>query len=65
MENQVVGEKTGKFRPLKDRLQGMDKEAIKSTLYAIGDGAFPYMPKLKLPEQEYDAIAEYLVSLKY
>ena len=58
-------EKTGKFRPLKDRLQGMDKEAIKSTLYAIGDGAFPYMPKLKLPEQEYDAIAEYLVSLKY
>jgi cytochrome c553 len=58
-------EKTGKYRPLKDRLKGMDKDAIKATLYAIGDGAIPYMPKLKLPEQEYDAIAEYIVSLQY
>ena len=58
-------EKTGKFRPLKDRLTGMDKESIVATLHAIGDGAFPYMPKLKLPDEEYDAIAEYLTSQQY
>lgn len=58
-------ENTGKYRPLKDRLTGMDKEGIKSILYAIGSGAMPYMPTLELPEHEYDAIAEYLVSLKY
>ncbi|RXJ70256.1 cytochrome C [Halarcobacter ebronensis] len=58
-------EKTGVFRPLRDRLQGLDKEGIKSILYAIGDGGFPYMPKLKLPDDEYDAIAEYIASLKY
>ncbi|MGB5868241.1 MAG: cytochrome c [Arcobacteraceae bacterium] len=58
-------EKTGKYRPLQQRMQGMDKEAIVATLYAIGEGAFPYMPKLKLPEDEYDAIAEYLISLDY
>ncbi|WP_228712190.1 c-type cytochrome [Halarcobacter ebronensis] len=58
-------EKTGVFRPLRDRLQGLDKEGIKSILYAIGDGGFPYMPKLKLPDEEYDAIAEYIASLKY
>lgn len=58
-------EKTGKYRPLKDRLKGMDKEGIKGILHAIGSGAMPYMPTLKLPEHEYDAIAEYIASLKY
>ena len=58
-------EKTGVFRPLKDRLTGMDKEGIKSILYAMGEGAFSYMPTLKLPETEYDAIAEYFASLHY
>jgi cytochrome c553 len=58
-------EKTGKYRPLKDRLAGMDKEAIKSILYAIGAGGMPYMPTLKLPENETDAIAQYLASMKY
>ncbi|WP_320033989.1 cytochrome c [Halarcobacter sp.] len=58
-------EKTGVFRPLKDRLTGMDKEGVKAILYAIGDGGFPYMPKLKLPDEEYDAIAEYIASLNY
>lgn len=58
-------EKTGVFRPLKDRLVGMDKEGVKAILYAIGDGAFSYMPTLKLPENEYDAMAEYFASLKY
>ena len=45
-------EKTGVFRPLKDRLTGMDKEGIKAILYAIGEGGMSYMPKLKLPEAE-------------
>jgi len=58
-------EKTGVYRPLKDRLKGMDKDGVKSILYAMGEGAFPYMPKLKLPDEEYDAIAEYIASLKY
>lgn len=58
-------ENTGKYRPLKDRLTGMDKEGIKSILYAIGNGGMPYMPSLSLPEHETDAIAEYLASLKY
>jgi hypothetical protein len=58
-------ENTGVYRPLKQRLGGMDKEGIKSVLHAMGEGAFPYMPTLKLPEHEYDAIAEYIASLKY
>ena len=58
-------ETTGKFRPLKQKLAGMDKAGIKSVLYAMGQGAFSYMPKLKLPEHEYDAMAEYLASMKY
>lgn len=58
-------EKTGVFRPLKDRLTGMDKDSIKAILYAIGEGGMSYMPKLKLPETEYDAIAEYFASLHY
>ncbi|TLP35815.1 c-type cytochrome [Arcobacter arenosus] len=58
-------ELTGVYRPLKDRLKGVDKEGVKSILYAIGSGAIPYMPKLQLPDDEYDAIAEYIASLKY
>ncbi len=58
-------EKTGVFRPMKDRLTGMDKEGIKGILYAIGDGGMSYMPTLKLPEAEYDAIAEYFASQNY
>ena len=58
-------ENSGKYRPLKDRLVGMDKEGIKAILYAIGNGGMSYMPSLSLPEHETDAIAEYLASLKY
>lgn len=58
-------EKTGVFRPMKDKLAGMNKDAIKGILYSMGEGAFPYMPKLKLPEDEYDAIASYFESLQY
>ncbi len=58
-------ENSGKYRPLKDRLVGMDKEGVKAILYAIGNGGMSYMPSLSLPEHETDAIAEYLASLKY
>lgn len=58
-------ETTGKFRPMKQKLAGVDKNGIKGILYAMGQGAFPYMPKLALPEHEYDAMAAYLASLKY
>ncbi|MDD3591919.1 MAG: cytochrome c [Sulfurovum sp.] len=58
-------EKTGVYRPLKERLTGMDKESIKAILYAIGAGGMNYMPALQLPEDEYDALAEYLASQKY
>ncbi len=58
-------EPTGVFRPMKERLKGMDKSAIKGILYAMGQGAFPYMPKLQLPEHEYDAMAAYLASQNY
>jgi len=58
-------EPTGVYRPLKDKLKGFDKEGIKGILYAMGQGAFPYMPTLPLPEDEYDAIAEYLASQNY
>ncbi len=58
-------ETTGVFRPLKDRLAGMDKDAIKGIVQAIGAGGFPYMPKLQLPEHEQDALAEWLASQNY
>jgi mono/diheme cytochrome c family protein len=58
-------ETTGKFRPMKDKLAGMGKDGIVGILYSMGEGAFPYMPKLKLPDNEYDAMAEYFISLKY
>ncbi|HHO42534.1 MAG TPA: cytochrome c [Epsilonproteobacteria bacterium] len=58
-------ENNGKFRPLAARLQGVDKDGIIGILNAMGAGAFPYMPTLQLPQDEYDAIAEYLVSKQY
>ena len=58
-------EKTGVFRPLKDRLTGLDKDGIRGILDAIGAGGMPYMPSLKLPEQETDALATYFASMQY
>jgi cytochrome c553 len=58
-------EKSGKYRPMKDRIAGMDKEAIKGILYGIGAGALTHMPTLQLPEEEYEAIATWLVAQDY
>lgn len=56
-------EKTGKYRPLSKMLPGKDKESIKSYMKdVIGAGAIPYMPKIALPDEEYDAIATWLAA---
>jgi len=58
-------EQSAKYRPMRDRVAGMDKDSIKGILYGMGAGAFSYMPTLQLPEDEYDAIATYLVAQDY
>lgn len=58
-------EKTGVYRPLRDKLKGMDENGIKGILQAMAAGAFPYMPTLPLPEHEQDAMAKWLASQNY
>lgn len=58
-------EKTGVYRPLQARLQGMPKEGIKAIIDSIGEGAFVYMPKLVLPEDEKEAMAAWLAAQNY
>lgn len=59
-------EKTGKYRPLSQMLTvigAKDKESIKSYMKdVIGAGTIPYMPKIALPDEEYDAIATWLAA---
>lgn len=58
-------EPTGKYRPMRDRVAGMDKEGIKGILYGIGAGAFSHMPTLQLPEDEFEAMAQWLAAQPY
>jgi len=56
-------EPTGKYRPLLDKFEGQDREMIKTYMqYTIGTGAIPYMPKISLPEEEFDAMAAWIES---
>ncbi|RXK07959.1 c-type cytochrome [Halarcobacter bivalviorum] len=56
-------EKTGKFRPLLDKFVGQDKDMIKSFLqYSLATGAISYMPRIDLPEEEFDAIATWIAA---
>jgi len=58
-------EKTGKYRPLSLMLErtGKDEASIKAYMKdVIGTGAIPYMPKIALPDEEYDAIAAWLAA---
>lgn len=59
-------EKTGKYRPLSQMLTvigGKDKDTIKAYMQnVIGQGLIPYMPKIALPDEEYDAIATWLAA---
>lgn len=56
-------EKDGKYRPLIPLAGPMGEQGIKDYLmYVIGTGSSAYMPKIALPEEEYDAIAAYIAS---
>ncbi|MEJ2489691.1 MAG: cytochrome c [Sulfurovaceae bacterium] len=59
-------EKGGKYRSMvmliETKLPGTDKETIKNYMHVIGTGAIPYMPKIALPDEEYDAMAEWIAA---
>ncbi len=56
-------EKGAAFRPLMAKVEGWDKQTIKSFMQgSIATGAIPYMPKLKLPDQEFDAMAAWIAT---
>lgn len=56
-------EKNAKFRPLMDRLAGWDAETIKGFMQSsLATGAIPYMPKIALPEEEFDAMATWIAT---
>lgn len=56
-------EKTGKYRPLAKLLPAKDAEFIKAYMKdVIGTGAVPYMPKIALPDEEYDAMAAWIAA---
>jgi len=53
----------GKYRPLIPLAGPMGKEGIQDYMkYVIGTGSSAYMPKIALPDEEYDAIASYIAS---
>lgn len=55
-------DKNGKYRPLSKLFPMNDKAALVSYMKdVIGTGSIPYMPKIVLPDDEYDAIATWLV----
>ena len=56
-------EKDAKFRPLMARLQGQDAETIKVFMQsALATGSIPYMPKIALPDEEFDAMAAWIAT---
>src|SRR5690606_33933340 len=56
-------EATGKYRPLLKNFAGQDKEMIKTFMqYSLATGAIPYMPKISLPDEEFDAMATWIES---
>ncbi|MBN2769018.1 MAG: cytochrome c [Campylobacterales bacterium] len=59
-------EKGGKYRSMialfTDKVQMTDAASIKSYMQVIGTGSIPYMPKIALPDEEYDAMAEWIAT---
>lgn len=56
-------EKDAKFRPLMDKLAGWDAPTIKAFLQgSLAVGAIPYMPKIALPDEEFDAMAAWIAT---
>jgi hypothetical protein len=51
------------YRPLLTRVKGWDQATIKSFMEtSLKTGAIPYMPKIDLPDNEYDAMAAWIYS---
>jgi hypothetical protein len=56
-------EKDGVYRPLIPLAGPMGEAGIKDYMKnVIGTGSVPYMPKISLPDEEYDAMAAYIAS---
>ena len=56
-------EADGLYRPLLPKFAGQDAAGVESFLtYALGEGTIPYMPKIKLPEDETRALAAWIAS---
>lgn len=56
-------DKGGLYRPLIPLAGPMGEAGIKDYMKnVIGTGSIPYMPKIALPDEEYDAIAAYIAS---
>jgi mono/diheme cytochrome c family protein len=56
-------ENTGKYRPLMPLAGPMGEVGLKAYMKGvIGTGSSPYMPKIALPDNEYDAMAAWIAS---
>jgi hypothetical protein len=56
-------EKDGKFRPLMAKVAGWDAETIKTFMQgSLATGAVPYMPKIALPDEEFEAMAAWIAT---
>lgn len=56
-------EKNGLYRPLIPLAGPMGEDGIRDYMKnVIGTGASPYMPKIALPDEEYEAMAAYIAS---
>jgi mono/diheme cytochrome c family protein len=58
-------EKGGSYRPmvaLFTQANMTNAASVKSYMQIIGTGAIPYMPKIALPDEEYDAMAEWVAT---
>lgn len=56
-------EPTGKFRPLMQRIAGWDAQTIKIFMQSsLATGAITYMPKIDLPDEEFDAMATWMAT---
>ena len=56
-------EPNGKFRPLMGKMAGWDAATIKDFMQnSLATGAIPYMPKIALPDEEFDAMAAWIAT---
>ncbi|MBD3801582.1 MAG: c-type cytochrome, partial [Campylobacterales bacterium] len=56
-------EPDAKFRPLMDKFKGQDAATVKAFMQgALATGSIPYMPKIDLPDAEFDAMAAWIAT---